>query len=83
MAMAEPAFLQERGFPLQCTYVRLVQVNDPETGFPRWRITERCENLPNQRIKGIYTCDDHAEQAKSPLALRARAEGGVALFDVT
>jgi hypothetical protein len=33
MAMAESAFLQERGFPLQCTYVRLVQVTDPETGF--------------------------------------------------
>jgi hypothetical protein len=81
--MAESAFLQEHGFPLQCTYVRLVQVTDPETGFPRWRIADRCEHLPNQRIKSIYTCDDHAEQAKSPSALRARAEGGVARFDVT
>jgi hypothetical protein len=58
--MADSAFLEEQGFPLQCTYVRLTQEQDTDTGFYRWRITSRCEHLPNQRIRGIYTCDDHA-----------------------
>jgi hypothetical protein len=73
-----PAFLEGSGFPLQCTYVELAWEDDPETGFYRTRIVDRCANLPKQRVNGIYCCDDHAEQAQGDRVTRARTtEEGV------
>jgi hypothetical protein len=69
--VGDAAFLQEPGFPVQCTYVAFV-MEPTETGFQA-RITERCPNLPNQRVKGIYCCDDHAELAGSRGVIRAIA----------
>ena len=73
--MGEAAFLQERGFPLQYTYVQFV-MEPTDTGFHA-RITERCANLPNQRVNGIYTCDDHAQLAGSRGVIRATEQEGV------
>lgn len=70
-----PTFLQIERFPLQCTHVLLEMRTDPTSGYPRYHIIDQCENLPNQRVKGIYVCDEHAEAASQPNVNRCRVSG--------
>jgi hypothetical protein len=67
----QSAFLVEQGFPVRCVFVSLAQ-EPTETGF-RMRIVDRCPELPTQRVRGVYVCDEHATEAQS--GSRATVEG--------